>query len=478
MKTGILYAKAVGSGIVSKAVSGLSGLAIIWLLNAALGKADFGHCMVAFSISTVVSLMLASGFRHVLIYRVARLDTEKDGPRSRVFAGAALLTSLVLAIAAMAGMIAGADLIAGLLGKPETAPWLKLFAVLVPLSVTNTVLTGWYQARQLIPTSVFFSEMVPDAFRVLLLAVAWLVAGRELEIAGALALAMLMPTVWLYGLDPVKPRMPMGVFAGWDLRYGLTLMLSRLADQRFQSVNVVLLGALSTAEATADFVVAIRMALLLGVLQQLLSQLQLPRLGMLMARGGGKRLSHEYDATRFIALLAAIAGSIAFLVLGPFVLPWFGGYDSAYPLLLLLSAAMVLRAGFGSSGNYLIMSGYGLWRLMDSIIGLVSTVIFSYALVPSLGAEGAALAAFASVFVTKIMDAVVIWRYDRVATVDAELIVAMSGLVVALFGAGFGLISPLWASLALSAIGVWMVLKHRRMWRPWVAGALGRRGAS
>jgi O-antigen/teichoic acid export membrane protein len=469
------YARTVVTGISSKLITGASGMAVVWLLNAILGKDGFAYCMIGLTLALTIAIVVVSGFEKVVIYHVSRLDPATEDAQSRRIGGAGVYGATGIAIALAVILFILADIIAGWMGKPEAGPWIRIFTPVIPLNVINAVQTGWIQARQMVPMSVFFGELLPNVLRVVLLALVWLLAGGILGIGSAVAAAFVIPVVWLFTLQPTPLVSPFAVFKKWDVRYGLTVLLTRLADQRLQSISVLLVGTLSTAAATAEFVLAVRFALLLVALQLVLNLLLVPRLGAMMARGSRESLLKEFDTTRFVALVGAIAGAIIYLLIAPFLLPLFGDYGAAYSSLMILTAGMVVRVGFGASGQYLVMAGHAGWRLLNSLGSLIVIVALSYLFVPWYGGDGAAMAAFLSMLFTNGTAAIIIWGKDNLATVTVNLLWAMGLACLILVAAGWGLLPSPLAAVCLSLIGIWILFFYRETWRPWLGRMLHRR---
>src|SRR5262245_57198522 len=174
---GWAYARAAVSGIGSKLVAGASGMVVVWLLNAILGKDGFAYCMIGLTLPMTIAIVIVSGFEKVVTYHVSRLDPTAEDARSRRIAGAGMYGAAGIAVILAVILFILADIIAGWMGKPEAGPWIRVFTPTIPLNVINAVQTGWIQARQMVPMSVFFGEFLPNALRVLLLGLVWLLAG-------------------------------------------------------------------------------------------------------------------------------------------------------------------------------------------------------------------------------------------------------------------------------------------------------------
>lgn len=84
--------------------------------------------------------------------------------------------------------------------------------------------------------------------------------------------------------------------------------------------------------------------------------------------------------------------------------------DLAVGPLAILMIAQLFNVAFGSVGLFLIMSGFERDTLIGQLVGLVVNVALALALIPSLGAEGAAWASAVGVVCWNAILAFMVWK--------------------------------------------------------------------
>jgi len=107
---------------------------------------------------------------------------------------------------------------------------------------------------------------------------------------------------------------------------------------------------------------------------------------------------------------------------------------------------------FGMCGGYLNIAGYANWTLATTGMVLLLNVVLNAALIPVLGAAGAALAMLVSISATNAFTAYLVLRLDGVQTYSrwiAGVVAATTGLLVL---AAFGPLSHIQAGGALLAV--------------------------
>ncbi len=174
------------------------------------------------------------------------------------------------------------------------------------------------------------------------------------------------------------------------LEFGIVGAIGLLVGQ----VDLLLLGALAGAEAAGLYAVAWRGAALIafGLLA-----VNAP----VSAAAARLWVAGEHDAlqrvvTRSSRVVIAIALPVAGLLIfaGDVFLGIFGqGFVAAGSVLAILTVGQLVNAAVGPVGALLIMTGYHRVAAKGMAIGVAITVTSAFLLIPSLGPNGAALAA-------------------------------------------------------------------------------------
>jgi O-antigen/teichoic acid export membrane protein len=195
----------------------------------------------------------------------------------------------------------------------------------------------------------------------------------------------------------------------YDLRRWLMagVGLSVLSGAQFANsqIGVVALGVLDDADAAGLFAVAQRGALLVAFPLLALNAALAPTAARLWSRGETAQLQRLVTASARGVLLAALPIAIGFVMIGGSILALVFGNDftAASPALAILSLAQIANVATGSVALLLMMTGHQTRAGIGILFGLGVNLGLCVILVPSMHAEGAALAAAAGIVVANLI---------------------------------------------------------------------------
>ncbi len=393
--------------VFSKISGGVAALAVLYLSNRILGKEGFGEFMLALSVCMLIGVTVSSFFSSLIVYHVSRGNLEKRVTELSLFWGgiAGLLCALIL--------FEGSDLIADWMDKHPIASWLRLLSLMIPAYIMNFNLTSFYRARQSVEIMLMFQEILPAVLKALTLVLIWWFGWPQSWMAHGYTLSLLLPFVGLYFYAPIKPKIDFrGHIDLWDLKYSSMILLSQIVNKSTRNLVTVIIGFYATAAMVAEFVIAMRITQVLLLPKLMLAQLHVPRIGEKLGKKMHAELIEEYDAIRGTSLALTVFACVGLVILGPFVLNLFGPYEAAYPVLLLLCAASVVRAGFGDVGGFISMTGHSVAGLISNLVPIL-VLIAGFTLWVPLDAFGAGLVFFVSVLVNMGMMAAMLYYYAR-----------------------------------------------------------------
>lgn len=428
------YVSATSVSMLDKIINIASAVLLLWFLNALLGKEQFGVFMLALTIVTMTSLIVFSPFSSLLLYKISRLE-DKTAISARRIAATLLLGGAFLASLAMGGIYTLTPFIADLADKPGLLTWLRPLSVIVVLQSALFIMTAWYRARQNIITMTILQDITPLALRAVLLGIIlWL--GFDAEWATApYILAFAIPLSAALLDTRLVPRPAPSEFTRWDVSYALKNMLQEVINKPARSADILVVGMLASAVATADYVMASRLSVLLLLGQQILAQLLVPRMGHMAGQGDHATLYTEYDTARALSFASTLMGAGVILLAAPLVveviLPSFGDYESAFPLLIALAAAHVGNTVFGSLGGLMAMMGHAGWNLVAGITNMVVTFGLSLLLVPVIGPLGGAVGLLAGKIIMQTIMVVTIYVKDSLLLMTThEITVAVLSTLI------------------------------------------------
>jgi O-antigen/teichoic acid export membrane protein len=411
-----IYLKSSGTGLVSQVVTKLSAFAAVWLLNRILMKGGYGDYEFALAMVSMLLILGSGGLQYVAMYRISRLDADPETLAGQKLAGALLGWSLLLSAAVALAVGGLAPLVASASGKPELAFWVGVLALLIPIRVALGLYRNWYRARQLVAESLVFGRMGPKVSQVLLLGGAWLVWPTPEGVVTAVLLGEVIPLLLWIIRSPLTPIPRTDLLSGWDVQYAAKLMFTRGLSKSVKRTDVLMMGALATSGATAGYVVASKVAMVLLVGHQLMNLILTPRIGQFIGEDDWAAVREEYHQCRVLALAFALMGGAFLTIFGGWILGWFGDYASAHSVLLILLATYITHVSFGMCGGYLNIAGYAGWTLVTTALVLFTNVALNYMLIPVIGVHGAAVAMFASFLLTNLLTAYLVKRLDDVQT--------------------------------------------------------------
>jgi O-antigen/teichoic acid export membrane protein len=447
------YAKATGAGLLAKIASISAGLASLWLVNQILEKEEFGAYSFTIAVLGLLSILAAAGLDQAVLYRLSRIQGEPG----RLAGGAevtwvlriVLLTGIGTAVLAALGAVA----LARESDLPGLESWFLTLSIIVPLAAVGSVYAAWHQAQKKVHVSLVIPRLNEVSLAALFL-LAWLVAPTPSGVAFAAVTAAAVPMVaWLVVVprNAYKPprRLPQG-----DSTYGMKMTLTIAADRGVRRVDLLMVGVLATATLAADYALAARLVALTTLGSELLGAVLTPRMGRYLESGDHDGLAAEYDLTRSLALALGLGVAVLFVGFGKQLLAVFGDFAEAWPVLLILCAAFLVKIGFGSNGRYLNMSGRASWNLFATILLLLTMSALNLILIPSYGATGAALGTLASFAAINTLQSALIWWKDRFPTMHAEPSLILIAAASILLLASFEYLNPVAAAIALAGLSL------------------------
>jgi len=437
-----IYLRSSGASLASTILSKASGFASVWLLNRILAKGGYGNYEFAFTIVSLLLLVGAGGLNHAVMYRLSRLDSPPEKLDGHDFAGAALGWSLLLSTLFAGLVFWGAPFVEALAGNEDLAFWVSLLAFLIPIGAARGIYQSWHEARQRIPESIFMGKVLPAIARVILLSAVWLLWPTAELVIAAVLLSELGPLLGWYVRTPVNPFRLRGQLSSWDVWYSVKLAITQGFSRTTQRTDILMVGVLATAEATAEYAVASKLALLLAMSHNILNSILRPRIGRFLSKQAWTALKREYDQTRTVALISALIGATVFAFSGKWLLGVFGDYQASYPILMILAGAHIANVSFGMCGGYLGIAGYAGWTLAVSAMNLSLNIAANFLLIPVIGAVGAAVATLLSMMVGNIVVAFIAAQADGFHLYSVEVaVIAVAALAVTGLGA-IGVLQP------------------------------------
>lgn len=424
---------------------------VLFVLARILEKSAFGDAMTVFAFYRIGSMGLGSGIAAILLYHISRNPDDKMVElrlhRTMALGGAILSAIFGAGCAWGAGPIAET-----LFHKPSLTPWFVAFAPFMLFSTLNTVAIGALDGRSRITEALLVAEAAPNALRLVFLPLGAFLAMPDTMVAHAMTLSVAIP--WLFSARRLLDRSVVGFepLHRWDVGYGSKFVLYSFSSLTLQGFDILVVSALFSSSTAADYAVAARLASLYPFLQQIVVRQFSPKAGRLLQLKDYAKLQTEVDGCRRASAMAVSLCIAVIVGAMPLVLPFFGDFQAAIPIALLLTLPPVIRSVFASCDRVMQMAGYANWALVIQFTALAVVTGLPFATHSQLGIASIPMAmAIASLFLNPI-SAIILRRRLGLKTLnkrDALLIFSTACVV----GASMT-IPTAWAALLVACFFV------------------------
>jgi O-antigen/teichoic acid export membrane protein len=371
----------VGSGA---RIFGLaSQFVVLIMLSRFISKASFGDLMTAFGFYRLVGLALGVGGSLVLLYHVSRRRND-DRAEIRLQRFSALVGAIPSGAIALAAVFAAGP-VAAALGKPSLAIWLRELAPFLLFTTLLIITTGALEGRSRVAESIFWGEVAPNAVRIVLLPLVFILKLPDAFVAHVLTLSVLLPWLWLarrMGTRGVAGWQP---WSRWDYNYSGKFVAATLFANQLGAADIVIASFLFSSVKVADYAVAARLAALFTFFELALLKRFAPRAGRLLQDKDNAGLHRECDTCRRLAIGCVAMTTSAVLLLSPILLPLLGNYMSARSLLIWLAIPSLVTSFYATSDRLLIIAGQANVALVVTASSFAMLIACPFGIAPWLG---------------------------------------------------------------------------------------------
>ncbi len=371
-------------------VAGL-GLSLISapLLTRYLGTVEFGQYIAVLSLVTIVAGLTEGGLNSIALREYA----ARQGPeRATVMRD---LIGIRLALSILAGLVAVG--LAAIFGYSSTlilgtavavsGQMLQVFQTLLGTSLQGEMRFGWITGLELVRQAVSVALIVA-----LVLAGAGLLPFFVIPVvAGVATLSITLRVV--RGLIPLRPAFHPARWAPL-LRDTLPFAAAIAVSVLYFRVAVIAMSLLASSVQTSYFAASFRVIEVLVGVPSLIAAAAFPILARTAARHDEERL--HYAAGRLVEVTFVLGTSLSLvLVLGAKpVIDILGGaaFAPSIPVLRIQGLALMATCIAVSAGYVLLALRRHRAILIANATALAGSVILSLALIPTLQAQGGAVA--------------------------------------------------------------------------------------
>ncbi|MGF7162033.1 O-antigen/teichoic acid export membrane protein [Rhodoligotrophos appendicifer] len=410
-----ISASLIGARVIGAGLTFLTQILIArWL-----GADTLGHYAVAMSLGGVLAVVASGGFPSIAQRFIARYRVDE---RPDLIAGftrsgrrATLIGSLALIAFVWTGLFLswshwGYDYGLALAIGALTAPAMAL------INLNGSIANAFRR-----PFMGFLPDTIlrPVLFISAIAAGGWLYSGAATAVElmamnlAVIILAAVIQMIWMHRakLTPTRDVAASRNDREWR-QSAISLVLIVLFTNYFIDVDILLLSTLLTPEQIAVFNICVRFTAFIVFALHSVNQIALPDLADAHARTDTRGVGQALARANLTGVGLALAATIGLVVFGKPILAMIGPeFTEGYVLLLLLSAAQVLRAAFGSASVQLLtVTGHQTKALAPFITGFLTLVALNFLLVPLYGLEGAGIAMMLSVVLLSVWLAILARR--------------------------------------------------------------------
>jgi len=380
------------------------------VLTRSIGAEQFGLYNLALTVAAFAAVFADLGLPHGVVRFVPIYVQERDeaGLWGLLQATWALAGSISFFLAV--GMFGLADPLAErLFNEPGLAPLLRLASIAVPmttLALTAVAATrGFKQMHYKVYAQDVAFQTIKFVLTVTLLGLGLGVSGALMAhiIASAVAIGLLFH--FLHRLFPLNRSLRS---ARWDLgsllHFSLPLYFGQLVGQFGGDIATLLVGVMDTAVSVGIYAVALRVSAVGNMFLLSASLVAMPIVSELYHRRDYGQLGSLYQTVTKWSLSFNLPFFLTVLLFARPLLSIFGSdFSTGAPSLIVLSFGILADAAIGIPGVLLSMTGRSKLHLFNSIVAVITSVVFNLLFIPRWGVFGAAIATASSLFLANAL---------------------------------------------------------------------------
>jgi len=202
------------------------------------------------------------------------------------------------------------------------------------------------------------------------------------------------------------------------LNVALPLLIVTSTSTIAANADTVMLGWLSNAREVGFYSVASRLGLLTNFFLAISISTLSPKIASLYAEKKIKELEKMIQQITKGLFFLGIGTIAVYFFAGKFILNlWGDEFIASYWVLIIITAGQFFNISTGSTGIFLMMTGYEKVIGQITVLSAVINLGLNYILIPKFGAVGAAIATASTVTTENIIKIIVVKRQTGILTV-------------------------------------------------------------
>ena len=398
----------------TKLAASAAGIGLTVLIARRFGAAGSGSWVLATTILMIAGYVALCGLDYSTTRAVAIYRSEDRWAAIRGWTATACAVILVCGATVSLCLVAAAPHIANALseGPQFTTIAAILSGAIIPYALLRLVASLLRGVQRFALAEVLETGLIPACLVVGVLALGiddlGLVAALYVAIAVLGACGGMI--VWLRLLgDRGRPWVLPATTE--VLRRSLPMAGAVLATLASPWIMTLFLAGHASAAEVGIFRVALQFALLIGFLLNAVETGLSPQIAALHSQ---RKLGELLGATKKLTLLLMVLGGTPALVLFLFTAPFLSimgpEFVSGANAMRILLAAQIFNLVTGPVGSFMAMTGLGRLSFWNALFGATIVLLISWALIPTHGIEGAALAGAAATVSRNLIATIIVWR--------------------------------------------------------------------
>ena len=430
----VLTAK--GGGIITfgKLINYGSRFLITFLVARLLTAEDYGMYNLAISGAAIAAAFARFGLDTGTLRYVAVMNGRRDqeglwGTLQVGVVGTVLFGSLAATLLfALAYPIAEHAFDA-----PRLAPFLQVASVFVPMLALGDILSAATRGFKSMRESVLSENIIQPLVRLVIIVLLALTGMDVVKAIVAFGLADVASGIMLiyflnkrFGLRrPLQDaRRPTREIVGFSLPLWLSDIMSSLRG----NLQTILIGSLSTIRNVGIFTIADQVNMVGSIVHQAIVVSARPVVSELHDQGDWRQLTRLYQTTTRWVIMLNLPAILLMFLFPRQIMSLFGSeFTEGASALVILAGASLINIATGMCGAIIEMTGQSKWKLFNSALRVIFSILFNFLLIPRWGIIGAAVATVMLAIVSNVLPMLEVWYLYKLLPFNRSFI----GLIIA-----------------------------------------------
>lgn len=394
----------------TKAITYFYNFALIWQL----GAERFGEFTLAVTIVSFIGLVSNIGLPQGIIRygAIEMLENGRSGV-NQVMKSALKIIIPVCVLSAIALAFGAIGLSTLVFKKPELTPVFQVLAVGIPfVALQSTFLAGTRSMKEMKYTSIVgvIQPLIALVLAIILVALGMDVMGAAIAYNISYVVGSILALTFYLHMIPSKERRGGRYPLRQMIKFSVPLSMTEWMQYANERTEIFFLGLLPGAVGISIYKIAWSLAGLETLLRLSLEQILAPYSSDLTHRREITQLGSLYKITAKWGFTAALMIFLIYVLFGKEIMGFFDpSLVSGAWVLVALGAAQLFNEFTGACNTILIMSGRSWLTLMNTIVTFGVNIAMDWALIPTYGLVGAAIAGATTVVLLNVMRVIEVW---------------------------------------------------------------------